>query len=358
MAASPYAVALGRLRSDFPAFFSPETFAQLLATRDLDALLQFLESTPYGPEVNQARATHQGIALVEIALNRTLIRRNHLAWAATPFAGRAAVGAYLRRWDLENLELIFASRLEGRTVSETDDHLISSRERPAGLAGGVLTLDDYRALLEQPTVEALASALVRFGYGATILPLVEEFRRTRDIFPLRFALEADYYRTVLDALKFFQGDEGIVRRFVQSEIDVRNELVALKGKLAELPFDRVAVRFIDGGTLARSTFEEWYASGGLPALLDRIGSTLAPPAPLADVYRASDGLAEVEAILWRERARAEFARLRSFPLSLSVIFAYLLRAELEWRDVRRIAFARLYGVPREKVEPLLVVPRL
>ena len=62
--------------------------------------------------------------------------------------------------------------------------------------------------------------------------------------------------------------------------------------------------------------------------------------------------------LERERAISELKRLRTYPLSLSVIFAFLLRNEQERSDLRRAVFGRLYGVSAERLTPLLVSPRL
>ncbi|EQD44314.1 V-type ATP synthase subunit C, partial [mine drainage metagenome] len=177
MAGSPYASSIGRLKSDFPTFLGKETFVQLRRAKGIDEILTQLESTAYGPHIDSARATFQGLALLEIALNRALVHRNHLAWSATPFAGRQSVQEYLRRWDLRNIELILTAKLDQRPLTEIEAHLVSVRGLPAGILGGTLTLDDLRLLLEQPSVEAVAQSLIKFGYGATLLPLVEQFAR-------------------------------------------------------------------------------------------------------------------------------------------------------------------------------------
>ncbi len=193
MASSSYASALGRLLPEFPAFLSKEIWPTLVAARDPGEIAKILEETAYAPDLDAARATHQGISLVEIAINRTFVRRNRRAYDAAPFAGRPVVGAYLARWDVQNIGLILAAKAQGRPVRETEESLVSSRDIPAGLYAGVLTLDDYRNLLEQPTVEAVATQLVRFNaYGTTILPLLETYARTRDIFPILHALEVEY----------------------------------------------------------------------------------------------------------------------------------------------------------------------
>ena len=157
-------------------------------------------------------------------------------------------------------------------MTETDEHLVSSREIPAGLYAGVLTLDDFRQLLAQPSLEAVATSLVKYGYGATVLPLIEAFQRTHDIFSIVHALDREYYRRALEAARFFQGDEWVVRQFLASEIDVRNALLLLKGKASDLPMDEVVARWIEGGTLTSGQVPDLYGSRGVPELADRLSA--------------------------------------------------------------------------------------
>lgn len=358
MAASAYASALGRLKPEFTAFLPKETYALLTQAKDPNEVAKVLDPTPYGPDIQAARAVYQGVALVEVAINRTFVRRTRHAYEVTPFAGREVVGAYLTRWDLQNIELILAAKAQGRAVTETEEHLVSSRETPAGLYAGVLTLDDFRQLLAQPTLEATATALVRYGYGATVLPLVEAFQRTHDVFPILHALDREYYRRVLEAARFFQGDEWVVRQFLSSEIDVRNALLLLKGKAAGLPVDEVLPRWFDGGTVPSTQVPDLYGVRGVPELVDRLAARFPSIAEGTAEYTSAQSLTGYESALSRDRAATELRRLRTYPLSLSVIFTYLLLAELEREDVRRIAFGKLYGFSEDRLTPLLVSPRL
>lgn len=358
MGANPYASSHGRLRADFTAFLPKEIYARMLAAKDVGEIAKMLDGTAYAYDLNQVRSTHQGIALFEIAVNRTFVRRNRHAFEATPFAGRPVVGAYLRRWDIENIGLIIASKAKGQPIGETEQELVSSRDTPAGLIAGELSLDDFRSLLAQPSVEAIASQLVKFGYGSALLPLVEEYARTHDIFPFLHALTVQYYRDVLASAKFFQGDEWVVRQFLQSEIDVRNALLLLKGKDASLPLDQVLTRFLDGGTMASSAIADPYGARNIPELVERLGARFpALPEGLPE-YTDQASLTGFEAVLQRERAATEAKRMRTYPLSLAGIFTYLLLSELERADLRRIAFGKVYAVPNERVQPLLVSPRL
>jgi len=358
MATSPYASALGRLKPEFTAFLPKETYPLLLSTKDPNEFAKVLETTPYAADVARARATHSGVTLVEVAINRAFVRRNRHAFDATPFAGRSLVAAYLGRWDIQNIEMILTAKAEGRNVTETEEHLISSRDIPAGLYAGVMTFDDFRILLGQTTVEATVTSLVKYGYGATILPFLEAFERTHNIFPIVHALDKEYYRTVLAQARFFQGDEWVVRGLVQSELDARNALLLLKGKDFGLALDEVLPRWLDGGTFAATTAADLYSARTVPDLAERLATRFPSIGEGAGEYATAGTLAGYEVAVERERAASELKRLRTYPLSLSVIFAYLLRNELERADLRRAVFGRLYGFSAERLTPLLVSPRL
>jgi len=358
MAGSPYASALGRLEPGFTAFLSKETYATLLTAKDTTDLAKLLEPSPYAEDIVRARTTHPGSSMLEVAVNRTFVRRNRHAYEATPYAGRRVVAAYLGRWDIQNIELILSSKAYGRPVTETEDHLVSSREIPAGLYAGVMTLDDFRILLAQPSVEALVSALAQYGYGATVLPFLEAFERTHDIFPILAALDRQYYQDVSSAAKFFQGDEWTVRALLASEIDVRNALLLLKGKRAELPLPDLLPRWIAGGSLGEDAATDLYTVRGVPELAERLAERFPSATEGTEEFLAGGNLSGYETALQRDRAARELKRLRTYPLSLAVIFAYLLRSEVERGDLRRLAFGKLYGLPNERLEKLLVAPAL
>jgi V/A-type H+/Na+-transporting ATPase subunit C len=358
MAASPYASALGRLKPEFPSFLNRTTYQTLLGAKDADDLSKLLESTPYGPAIARARATHSASALVELALNRVLVERNRHAYEATPFAGRSLVASYLSRWDIQNITLILSAKAQGRPVTEVEDHLVSVRELPAGFFTGVMGLDDFRLLLGQPTVEATVTALVRYGYGTSLLPLLEEFQRTRNVFPILQALDREYYARTLSAARYFQGDEWIVRGLLQSEVDVKNALLLFSGKSADLPLENVTGRWIEGGTLPAAQAPDLYSARGVKDLAERLVARWPSLAESPTREGHAPDLTGYEVALQRDRATAELKRLATYPLGLGVIFTYLLRAELEWDDLRRVLFGRVYGLAPEQIEPLLVSYRI
>ena len=359
MSSSPYASPLGRIKAQLPQFLPKDTYATLANAPDVGEIAKLLEPTPYGPYLGQAAATYRGAELIEVAVNRYFVQRNRMGLEVAPFSGRAIVQAYLRRWDVQNVGIILSAKVQGRVLTEAETFLVSPREIPAGLIAGPMVLDDFRLLMQAPSVEAVVQGLVKFGYGAVLLPLVETFQRTKDIFPLLSALDRYYYSHLLESAKFFQGDEWTVRRFIQTEIDVRNLLLLLKGRDGNFTSETVFARFLEGGEFGRTAAQDLYASArDVPDLVHALEAR-APRLPEGlERYSADRSLVGFEAALTRQRAIEQLKQLRSYPLSLSVIFAFLLLAELERNDVQRIVFAKAYGVTREQFEPLLISPAL
>ncbi|MCI4352006.1 MAG: V-type ATPase subunit [Thermoplasmata archaeon] len=359
MSSSPYASPLGRIKAQMPQFLPKDTYATLANAPDVGEISKLLEPTPYGPYLGQAAATYRGAELIEVAVNRFFVQRNRMGLEVAPFSGRAIVQAYLRRWDIQNLGAILAAKVQGRALTEAETFLVSPRELPAGLLAGPMVLDDFRLLMQAPSVEAVVQGLVKFGYGAVLLPLVEPFQRTKDIFPLLSALDRFYYAQLLESAKFFQGDEWTVRRFIQTEIDLRNLLLLLKGRDGGFTPETVFARFLEGGELGRAAAQDLYSTGrDVPDLVHALEGR-APRLPDGlEQYRTDRSLVGFEAAMTRQRAIDQLKQLRSYPLSLAVIFGFLLLAELERNDLQRIVFAKAYGVTQEQFEPLLISPSL
>ncbi len=358
MASSPYASALGRFKALQPTLLPKELYGPLVQARDLPDELKLLEPTVYGPELAKAGATTRGTGVFDSAVNRVLVHRLKLVQESAPFAGRSLVRAYMKRWDIENISLILSSKAENRPLAEVENQLVSSREIPAGLAAGPLTLDDLRQLLAQPTLDAVVQQLVKFGYGGPLLPLLEEYERTHNIFPLLAALWRQYYHDIVDNARFFQGDEWVIREFIKSEIDERNVLLLLKGKDADLPLDTVLGRFLEGGKLGREKVADLYNAKNVAELVQQLeGSYPSLTEGLTD-YTENRSLVGFESALVRERVVRELRRLRTFPLSISILFSFLLLSELERADLRRIIYGKLYGVPNDEISKSLVLPRL
>ncbi len=343
-----YASSLGRIKATVNSFLGREAIQSILHARDVAEVAKMLEPTWYGPSIAQAMATYRGVEALEVGINRKFVEVCRFAYAVAPFAGRPVVASYLKRWDLQNLALILSAKAYGRLVSETDSFLVSDRQTPASLAAGVLSLDELRGLLSLPSLEAVVQQLVRYGYGAVLLPLLDEFQKTHNMFPLLQALERYYYGQVREAARFFQGDEWVVRTFLAAEIDAKNILATLKGRVADLRPEDLLGLLVEGGTLPPRVLADAMNLPSVEDVVNSLGSTY-PVARGLDEYRSEKSLVGFDVALRRYLVESSMGRMRQYPLSLGGIFAFLLRAEAERSDLRQILYGKVYGWPEDRI---------
>src|SRR5690349_18379981 len=174
-------------------------------------MVKMLQNTWYGEEIEKAASVYQPPEILEISLNRHLVMINKIAIDASPFNGKNAIKAYLLKWDLYNIELILSSKNMGRAITETEPFLVSSRNFPAGISAGNIPHDEMKTILSQSGVDAVINRLLKYNYGTILLQHLDAYQKTSDLGPMMAALQDYYYQTLLESLRFFQGDEGIIR---------------------------------------------------------------------------------------------------------------------------------------------------
>src|SRR2546422_4596065 len=237
MPTSQYASSYGRLQAISLNLLSKDVMQNLLKAKDEGEMVKVLESTWYKPEIERAASVFKESELLEVALNRQLVQINKIALEATPFNGKSAVRAYLSKWDIYNIELILSAKSSGRQITETESFLVSSRNVPAGISAGNITHDEMKTILSQTGVDGVVNQLVKYNYGPILMQHLEEYQKSGDLGPMMYALQKFYYKTLLESLKFFQGDEGMIREFFRAEIDKKNLLNLLKAKESNLDKD-------------------------------------------------------------------------------------------------------------------------
>ncbi len=350
---SSYASSSGVLRVLSLQFLTKNQLGELAKAKDIAEISQHLESTWYGPDIEAAESTYKPPESIEIAVNRHLIYVNRVAMQVSPVFGKDALRAYLAKWDIENIELIIAAKSLGRTLEQTEAFLVTSRNIPVGLSSNTIPLSELHALLQQPDVESVINYLVKFGYGAILLQQLGEFRKTEDLGVFSVALESYYYSRLFQELRFLQGDEGLLREYFRTEITKRNLLNLLKAKESNVSRETVARHLVDGGLVSQATLLDVYGS---PDLSD-IGKRFEQALPLTDAlekYKQDHDLTEFEVKVDRIMVAKFIPRFRSLAISLTSVFSFVLQAEFERQNIRRITYAKQYGMTEEYIRSIIL----
>jgi V/A-type H+/Na+-transporting ATPase subunit C len=325
----------------------------LVKSDDVAEMTRMLESTWYGPEIERASSLYSPPELLEVALNRHIVEINKIVLETVPFSGKLAIRAYLLKWDIHNIELILSSKIIGRTITETEPFLVSSRNFPAGISAGNISHDEMKIILSQPSLEGVVNYLVKYNYGTIIMKHFDTFQKTGDLTHLMVDLMAYYYTTLIDSLKFFQGDEGIIRDVIRMQIDKKNILSLLKGKDSNLDRELVNKHLIEGGHIALNELLEMFGSKNIEEFVNRIEERLIM-GDLLETYRKTHSLIDFEVAMDQFTSTKYVQRLKNISLSIGYIFHFIIIAEYEWDNIKRIAYGKRYGISMERIKSMLL----
>jgi V/A-type H+/Na+-transporting ATPase subunit C len=345
MGTSQYASSFGRLQAISMNFLTKDMMQNLLKAKDDVEMAKILESTWYGPEIEKAASIYQPSEILEVALNRYLVQINKIALDATPFNGKSAVRAYLSKWDIYNIELILSSKSMGKTITETESFLVSSRNVPAGISAGNITHDEMKTILSQTGVDGVVNQLVKYNYGPILLQHLEAYQKTGDLGPMMYALQKFYYKTLLESLKFFQGDEGMIREFFRAEIDKKNILNLMKGKEANLDKELVGRHLNDGGRIPMNELLDIYGV--------KDSAEIAGINALAQ-YKKTKSLIDFEVALDKFINIQYVKKLKNIALSIGTVFYFIINAEYERENIKRIAYGKRYNLSTEQISSMLL----
>jgi len=353
MPTSQYASSFGRLQAISLNLLSKEAMLNLMKAKDEGEMVKVLESTWYKPEIEKAASIFKESELLEVALNRHLVLVNKIALESTPFNGKSAVRAYLSKWDIYNIELILSAKSMGRPITETESFLVSSRNVPAGISAGNIPHDEMKVILSQTGVDGVVNQLVKYNYGTILMQHLETYQKTGDLGPMMSALQTFYYQNLLESLKFFQGDEGTIRDLFRAEIDKKNLLNLLKAKESNLDKDLLNKHLIDNGKMTKTELLEIYGAKDVTEIVGRVENRFMLVNALAQ-YKKSKSLIDFEVAL-DKLINSEYVRkLKNIALSVGTIFYFIINAEYERENIKRIAYGKRYKLSNEYINSLLL----
>lgn len=343
----------GLLKIQSLNFLTKDQLLQLARAADVSEIAQLLDATWYRADIEAASSEYKQPESIEVAVNRHLVESNRIALRACSMFHKNALLAYLAKWDIENIELIIAAKSLGRGLEQAEAFLVSPRNIPVGLSSWVIPLSELHTLLAQPDVEAVINSLVKYGYGLVLLPELGNFRKTGDLGVFSSALQNYYYSKLLWELRFLQGDEGVVREYVRAEIAKKNILTLLKSRESNLDKETFAKHLIGGGLVPNDTLVESFASPAVGDVVKRLEPWFDLSTAL-ERYGQNGNLTEFEVSLDKLIAGKYMPRFRSFSISLTTIFAFVLQSEFERQNIRRITYAKQYGMTEEYIRSIIL----
>ncbi|MDG6933341.1 MAG: V-type ATPase subunit [Nitrososphaerota archaeon] len=335
-------------------FLSRNFMNELNMMEDSAQIEEALSTTWYKYDIEAASSLYRPPVSIDVALNRRLVEINRLGLEVVPDHGRNALKAFLSKWDIEDILLILAAKSLGRKLEETEPFIVSPRNLPIGIAGNVIPFSHLKLMMEQKDLESVIKELVRYRYGAILLQHMGDFERTGDIGVFEAALFNDYYTRLLWELRFYKGDEGALREYFMAEITKRNVLTILKARDSPIDKDTIAKHLLYGGFGSLQTFIAACDSPDLSTLASSLREWI-DIAPAIKRFKDSGNIAEFEVEIDNIMIDNYFWRFRMHPLlSVTDVFMFLLKAQYERENIRRIVYGREYRLPVMYINSILL----
>jgi V/A-type H+-transporting ATPase subunit C len=167
-------------------------------------------------------------------------------------------------------------------------------------------------------------------------------------------LQTYYYQNLLASLRFFQGDEGIIREMFRTEVDKKNLLNLLKGKEANVDKSIVSKHLVEGGNISVSELMDMYGVNNVIEFVNRIESYF-PLGQAVDHYKDTGSLVDFEIGLDKFINKKYVDKLKNIALSIGSIFHFIIMAEHERENIRRIAYGKKYDIPSDRIASMMII---
>ncbi|GAB3683748.1 V-type ATP synthase subunit C [Salinarchaeum chitinilyticum] len=337
-----------RVRSRRAALFDDEDYRKLVRMGP-GGIARFMEESEYEAEINALASRHDGVDLIEYALNRNLAKHfdDLLRWSEGDL--NEQIAKYLRRYDAWNVKTAIRGVYSGSSPEEIRDDLILAGE-----------LDDavLDRIVEADSIEAIVEALEATMFGEPLEGSYDQFESQNVLVPLENAVDRAFYSELLadvDTAGHSEGPLALYEEFLVAEIDFLNARNALRVARsgAEIdPEDYV----IEGGELFSA--DELRGVGSDPDQLVELlrdseyGEELSAP---LDQLREADSLIEFEHAL--DAALLEYTDHLSnvYPVSITAVMSYVLAKTREVENIRAIARGKEVGLDQQQIEEELVI---
>ncbi len=314
--------------------------AKLLDSQDYEKLLKmqpneiarYLEEGEYREDIDELGARHDGVELVELALNRNLSRVFTHMCQISPEPLEKVIKAYLRKYDIMSLKRLLRWKRSGEGQNDIEDLLIPV---------GSLTFDELERLSDMEFDQILEE----INFADSEINYQNYLEDREDLPEIERALDQAYY----DELSMLaeKVDSPRFSRFIREELENENLRTALRLKKYDFEPDEIreylAVR--NGSELVEQVVNA--------DDFDEAMETVRNSGKAGDI---EDGLLEdIEHAMDAQRLEGALTMLHVEPLGTTSILGYVIAKIIEVKNLRMLIRAKETGIQnRETIRRNLV----
>lgn len=321
-----------------------ESIEELLDSSSAQVIAERLLESPYKTELTEALSAHSPIKAMDSALDNHLDTCLHQVARLAGTETDELLSALLAYWDVQCLKTI----LRGIHSQYTPDIILSSLGPCARLKR-----HDCEQLCEAHDVNAAVDLMLSWSlpWGLVLRPLMQEYRKDRDLRPLELALDNHRYESVGMGMDGRALSDHMAIRMLMTEAEIRNIVMCLifldeEDKPAPLPKSGPHSATVKSLLKARSSKEaiDILANSPYRQVLDKA----------LPMLTQSNRFAMLERLLDEELLNQSRRLSLVDPLSIAVPCHFLRCKRNEVMNLRLIAHGIENDVPKNAITAGLI----
>ncbi|PKQ30088.1 MAG: V-type ATP synthase subunit C [Actinobacteria bacterium HGW-Actinobacteria-10] len=346
-----YGYANARIRGMKSRLLDNAYFDALIATPDIQRLIQDLSETEYGPDLEDTLIHGRDAAAVDEALKNNMVRTFQKVLGFLNPEAAYLMTTLLGRWDVFNIKTV----LRGKQM-----HLTTAEIAEGMLPAGQLSLVDLEALAMQDDIRAIVDTAVTWGlpYASALREGHTAFMKSGELADMELALDRYYTMWAADRLSRRGANTALARRILAIQVDISNLVMAFRLLSADAPQETADTFFLEGGAdVSIDLYRELASMSDIDEVLDRMRGT-PYGRPLDDVamkYLEENSIAVFERALEDYLMRRALGFGRGDPLGVGVAIAYLWAKQNEITNLRIVVKGKSVGMPVERVRGELIL---
>lgn len=349
-AASDLSYFNARVRAMRGALFRKADYEPLMRLESVDALVERLKATEYGPFIEAAFTRYpEALEALSNALLADLAESFGQLWKIAPDGARPLLKAVFSNWEVFDLKTLVRGLSRGVKREEIKAVLV-----PAG----EFDMASLNTLLSSKDLPDLVGFLETWGspYAGVLKPGLKEYQRSGRIIEMELGADIRTNRLLLEALSAGAADGRIMRDWLALKADLQNALTLFKIAGEGYAEGAASGFFIEGGSkLKRSSFVKLSGIKGKEELLSALKETGG-----SVIKNVLDG-AGPDPMLMEEIAEdAIKQRLKALsiidPLSIALPASYIYMKVREIKNLRLIGRGAAFAVPLDELRRLVFYP--
>jgi len=347
-----YSLVHATARALYSTMLTPETWNALVQAQDLDAVLNLLSKTVYGPYLQSERqALTPRRAVYQIRWHLADVYQKLIR--LTPEPGCQLLLQLWRLYEVDNLKATLRGIETGASWDQVR-HLLSPMTRYI-----TLTSANMERMVQTGDVTRAIERIRHTPYYDTLAHALERYQAEGNLFPLEIALDLDYRRGLWQSIHLLTGrDHEQALRTVGTVLDVDNLLWAIRFRV----YHRLSEQEIINYTLpfGYQVHDEDIRAIARGADIAQVVARIYPDISGIRQFseQPSTKLAALESALQRHIVEICRAAFMGYPFHIGIPVAYLQLNEYEIRDLTVLIEAKDSRLPTEAFAPMLEIQPL